>query len=342
MTDPGPGASIGGMCACRCSGSTALRYGSMRDNVLNLTAVLADGTIIKTGSRARKCSAGYDVTRLLVGSEGTLAVITEATLKIHRIPPHAHALAVTFGSIYAAAAAARDAVNAGLSVGRCEMCDEAMVRAINQANPTMAPWEEKVTLLFELTGPTQESAVNQTTQVMEIVSLHGGQGFRFYTLPEEQRALWKIRKECLWSIMSLHPDKEPMITDVCVPLTKLPELIAQTQADINASWLPAPIVAHAGDGNFHALIMFDPTQPRDVAEARRLAHNMADRAIALGGTCTGEHGVGVGKKEHLAREMGAGTMDVMQRIKLALDPQVQLNPGKIMDLPALPPPEAKA
>jgi len=195
--DPGPGASIGGMCACRCSGSTAVKYGSMRENVLNLTAVLADGTIIKTGSRARKCSAGYDITRLLVGSEGTLAVITEATLKIHRIPPFSYAMKVTFPSVFAAAAAARDTINSGtIQVGRCEMCDEAMVATINWANPTMAkPWPEKVTLLYELTGPSSSSVLEQIEIVKGLALKHGGGDFDVATSEEETKNIWKFRKE---------------------------------------------------------------------------------------------------------------------------------------------------
>ena len=331
--DPGPGASIGGMCACRCSGSTAVRYGSMRENVLNLVAVLADGTIIKTGSRARKCSAGYDVTRLLIGSEGTLAVITEATLKVHRIPPFSYALSATFPSVYDAAAAARDTINSGISVGRCEMCDEVMVQTINAANPTMPPWPVKVTLLYELTGPSHASVAEQIELVQTIAAKHSGGDYTVATTPEATKSIWKLRKECLWSIMSLYPTMEPMITDVCVPLTKLPELISETKKDIVASWLPSPIVAHAGDGNFHCLIMFDPSDPKDVSEAKRLANNMAELAIGMGGTCTGEHGVGVGKKEHLKKEMGLGTMSVMGKIKQALDPDMLLNPGKILDVP---------
>lgn len=331
--DPGPGASIGGMCACRCSGSTAVKYGSMRENVLNVTAVLADGTIMKTGSRARKCSAGYDITRLLVGSEGTLAVITEATLKVHRIPPFSYALSVTFPSVFAAAAAARDTINSGtIQVGRCEMVDECMVTTINFANPSMQPWPEKVTLLFELTGPSASSVNEQIQIVQEIASRHSGADFRVATSETETKAIWRLRKEALWSIMSQHPTMEPMITDVCVPLTQLPHLIATTKQALSESWLPAPIVAHAGDGNFHCLIMFDPASPRDVAEAQRLAHDMANSAIAMGGTCTGEHGVGVGKKKHLLKEMGPGTMKVMEMIKLTLDPDNVLNPGKILDI----------
>ena len=213
--DPGPGASIGGMCACRCSGSTAVKYGSMRENVLNLTAVLADGTIIKTGSRARKCSAGYDITRLLVGSEGTLAVITEATLKIHKIPPFSYALRVTFPSVFAAAAAARDTINSGtIQVGRCEMCDEAMVETINWANPTMAnPWPEKVTLLYELTGPSSASVAEQVELVRKLADKHGGADYHVATTEDETKAIWKLRKEVrrrelLFSV-SARPESSP-------------------------------------------------------------------------------------------------------------------------------------
>lgn len=248
--DPGPGASVGGMCACRCSGSTAVRYGSMRENVLNLTAVLSDGTIVKTGSRARKCSAGYDITRLLIGSEGTLAIITEATLKIYGIPKVSHAVRISFprNGVVDAACTARDSLNCGVNVGRCELLDEEMVKIINLSNPnhSLGKWPEETTLLYEITGISESAVEEQKTILIEIAKKYGGSDILTFSNEQETQSLWKIRKECLWSAMSQFPNKEPMITDVCVPLTQLPALIAETKEDIKLSNLPCPIIAHAG------------------------------------------------------------------------------------------------
>ena len=330
--DPGPGASIGGMCATRCSGSTAVRYGSMRENVLNLTAVLADGTIIRTGSRARKSSAGYDITRLLIGSEGTLAVVTEATLKVYPLPAHSHAVRIAFPSVETAARCAGDTLRGGLSVGRCELIDEVMVRDINAANPHLpgGQWQECVTLLYEVTGPSLSAVQEQTQMLSDLATRYGALAFVTASEPYEVAQVWKTRKECLWSTMSQHPGTEPMITDVCVPLSRLAELIAETRLELDASPLHCPLIAHAGDGNFHALIMFDPTSGAQKAEAQRLADRMARRAIRMGGTCTGEHGVGVGKRHLLREELGAGTMRVMRDVKRTLDPMHLLNPGKVL------------
>ena len=332
--DPGPGAAIGGMCACRCSGSTAVRYGSMRENVLNVTAVLPDGTIIKTGSRARKSSAGYDLTRLLIGSEGTLAVITEATLKLHGIPKYSYALKIAFPTIKDAAATAAATLNCGVTVGRCELLDDTMVKIINNANPTMKKWDESTTLMYEITGPSASSVTEQLSIVKEIALKYGGRDFYTATDENETKNLWKLRKECLWSTMSAYPDREAMITDVCVPLTKLPELIAQTRAEIDKSTLPCPIIAHAGDGNFHLLIMFHPSIEAEAKEAKKIATDMAQRAIAMGGTCTGEHGVGTGKIELLKEEMGHGSISMMKTIKTAIDPENIMNPGKMLIIEA--------
>jgi D-lactate dehydrogenase (cytochrome) len=330
--DPGPGASVGGMIATRCSGSTAVRYGSMRENVLNITAVLPDGTILTTGGRARKSSAGYDLTRLLVGSEGTLAVATEVTLKLHPLPTHSYAIRVAFPSVEAAAHCASNTLRAGLSVGRCELIDEVMVRDINSANPQLhgGAWSEEVTLLYELTGPSRHSVEEQTAALRGLAQAAGATGLIVCDDPEDTAQLWKTRKECLWSAMSQHPGKDPMITDVCVPLSRLSELISTTRKDLDASPLHCPIIAHAGDGNFHVLIMFDPKIPEERLEAQRLADLMARRAISMGGTCTGEHGVGVGKRHLLTDELGENSIKLMRHIKLAVDPKGIMNPGKVL------------
>lgn len=335
--DPGPGATVGGMCACRCSGSTAVRYGSMRENVLNLTAVLADGSIIHTGSRARKCSAGYDITRLLIGSEGTLAVITEATLKLHGIPKVSYAVRIAFpgpDGVRNAALTAKDTLNCGVTIGRCELLDEVMINIVNFANPLnpQGPWPEHPTLMYEITGISHQVALEQREVVTRIAQKHGGTAIYTATSEEETKTFWKFRKECLWSAMSMYPDREAMITDVCVPLTKLADLIADTKLEIVKTGLPCPILAHAGDGNFHVLIFFKVDDPKEVAAAKALASTMALKAIALGGTCSGEHGIGVGKKEFLKKEMGENTIALMKLIKTTMDPQDILNPGKVLDI----------
>jgi D-lactate dehydrogenase (cytochrome) len=255
--DPGPGASIGGMCACRCSGSTAVRYGSMRENVLNVTAVLADGTIIKTGGRARKCSAGYDLARLLIGSEGTLAVITEITLKIYGIPRFSHAMRISFPrGVYDAACTARDSLNCGVTVGRCELLDDEMVKLMNGANPNhpLGKWPEVTTLLYEITGVSEHSVREQSEIVRKLAVANGASNVETYANSEETTQIWKLRKECLWSAMSQFPDREPMITDVCVPLSNLPNLINESKEYISNFQLPCPIVAHAGILSF--LLLF--------------------------------------------------------------------------------------
>ena len=328
--DPGPGATVGGMCATRCSGSTAVRYGSMRENVLNVTAVLADGTVIKTGSRARKSSAGYDLTRLLIGSEGTLGIITEVTLKLHGIPKYSYAMRVTFPSIKAAAQCASDTLNCGCHIGRCELLDGEMINAISSLNPDMEPrWQEEVTLLYEVTGLSEQSVREQVAVIESVAGRSGALRVHVATSDVESAQIWALRKGCLWSIMSKYPDREPMITDVCVPLSQLPALIDETKAELDKSSLPCPIVAHAGDGNFHVFIMFRADVEEEVLEAKRLAEDMARRAIRRGGTCTGEHGVGVGKMQLLREELGEATVGTMRKIKHSLDPDNIMNPHKV-------------
>eukprot|EP01039_Chlorochromonas_danica_P003462 gene3462-3792_t len=346
--DPGPGASIGGMCACRCSGSTAVRYGSMRENVLSLTAVLANGDIVTTGTRARKSSAGYDITRLFIGSEGTLAIVTEATLKIHGIPKISRAIRITYpqpDGIHRAASTARDTLNCGVTVGRCELLDKAMVQVLNIANQSQQvvqkaggvsialPWKEATTVLYEITGLSEANVAEQAQVVLDIAKKHGGQDFTFFSDVDDCRELWRIRKECIWSSMSVFDDRDLMITDVCVPLSHLPTLITETRKAIDATPLPCQILAHAGDGNFHVLIFFKSGDPNEVKIARQLADQMATRAIEMGGTCTGEHGIGTGKKHLLKKEFSENTIQLMQKIKTTLDPHNLLNPGKVLDWP---------
>lgn len=303
----------------------------MRENVLNITAVLPDGTIVKTGSRAKKSAAGYDLTRLLIGSEGTLAVITEATIKLHRIPKCSYALKVAFSSVEDAAAAALEAINSDVTIGRCELLDDTMIKIINKANPSMKPWKETTTLLYEITGPLPSVTYKQIHTVLETAMKHGAIHSLTVLDENEVKNLWKLRKECLWSAMAAFPDCEAMITDVCVPLSRLPEIISQTRAVIDKSKLPCPIIAHAGDGNFHVLIMFHPLIESEAKEAKKIATEMAQAAIRMGGTCTGEHGVGTGKIQLLKEEMGPGSITMMETIKNAIDPNNIMNPGKILE-----------
>ncbi|CAI5470862.1 unnamed protein product [Closterium sp. Yama58-4] len=331
--DPGPGATLGGMAATRCSGSLAVRYSTMRDNVIALQAVLANGEVVRTAARARKSAAGYDLTRLLVGSEGTLAIITELTVRLHRIPPLSAVAMCPFPSIRAAADAAIATVHSGVQASRLEMLDEVMVGAFNSANGYSYP--HRPTLMLEVTADTPQHLQQQLAAVRAVAQRHGAEEMRFAEGEEEKRELWRARKEALWAAYSLRPGTEPLITDVCVPLSRLAECMDATKADVQRSSLPCPMLAHAGDGNFHVCIFFDPTSPEETAEAKALSAAITLRALAMDGTCTGEHGVGVGKTQYLEKEVGAGAVAAMQAVKDALDPQGILNPGKV--LPPRPP-----
>ncbi|XP_004136541.2 D-lactate dehydrogenase [cytochrome], mitochondrial isoform X1 [Cucumis sativus] len=325
--DPGPGATIGGMCATRCSGSLAVRYGTMRDNVINLKAVLANGDVVKTASRARKSAAGYDLTRLMIGSEGTLGVITEITLRLQKLPEYSVVAMCNFPSIKDAADVAIATMLSGIQVSRMELLDEVQVRAINNANGKNLP--ESPTLMFEFIG-TEAYSREQTLIVQQIVSEHNGSDFVFAEDPEAKKELWKIRKEALWACFALVPHFEAMITDVCVPLSHLAELISSSKRELDASSLVCTVIAHAGDGNFHTVILFDPKEEKQRKEAERLNHMMVYKALSMEGTCTGEHGVGTGKMKYLEKELGLEALRTMKRIKTALDPNNIMNPGKLI------------
>lgn len=325
--DPGPGATIGGMCATRCSGSLAVRYGTMRDNVINLKAVLADGEVVKTGSRARKSAAGYDLTRLMIGSEGTLGVITEVTLRLQKIPQHSIVAMCNFPTIKDAADVAIAAMLSGIQVSRVELLDEVQVKAVNLANGKDLP--EFPTLMFEFIG-TEAYTREQTLIVQKIVSEHSGSDFVFAEDAETKKELWKIRKEALYACLAMAPNFEAMTTDVCVPLSQLAGLISKSKEELNASPLLCMVIAHAGDGNFHTVILFDPAEEEQRKEAERLNNFMVDAALSMEGTCTGEHGVGTGKVKYLEKELGAENLRTMKRIKGALDPNNIMNPGKLI------------
>ncbi|KAJ7971367.1 D-lactate dehydrogenase [cytochrome], mitochondrial [Quillaja saponaria] len=325
--DPGPGASIGGMCATRCSGSLAVRYGTMRDNVISLKVVLANGDVVKTASRARKSAAGYDLTRLIIGSEGTLGVITEVTLRLQKIPQYSVVAMCNFPSVKDAADVAIATMMSGIQVSRVELMDEVIMKAINLANGKNLP--ECPTLMFEFIG-TEVYAREQTQIVQNIVSEHNGSDFVFAEDPEEKKELWKIRKEALWACFAMEPTMETMISDVCVPLSRLADLISKSKEELDMSPLVCSVIAHAGDGNFHTMIMFDPNREEHRKEALRLNQFMVHAALSLEGTCTGEHGVGMGKMKYLEEELGMEALRTMKRIKAVLDPNNIMNPGKLI------------
>ncbi|KAL5739815.1 hypothetical protein ACOSQ2_028995 [Xanthoceras sorbifolium] len=325
--DPGPGATIGGMCATRCSGSLAVRYGTMRDNVINLKVVLPNGDVVKTASRARKSAAGYDLTRLIIGSEGTLGVITEVTLRLQKIPQHSVVAMCNFPTIKDAADVAIASMLSGIQVSRVELLDEVQVRAVNIANGKNLP--EFPTLMFEFIG-TEAYSREQTLIVQKIASEHNGSDFVFAEDPEAKKEIWKIRKEALWACFAMKPGFEAMTSDVCVPLSHLAELISKSKQELDASSLVCTVIAHAGDGNFHTVILFDPSDEEQRQEAERLNHFMVHAALSMEGTCTGEHGVGTGKMKYLEKELGIEALKTMKRIKAALDPNNIMNPGKLI------------
>lgn len=326
--DPGADASLGGMVATRASGTNAVRYGTMRENVLGLEVVLADGRIIRTGSRARKSSAGYDLTRLFVGSEGTLGIVTEATLRLYGRPEAVSAAVVAFPDVAAAVDTVIETIQSGVPVARIELLDALQIRAVNQYSKL--DLAEEPTLFLEFHG-TASSVEEQAREVAELAKDHGAGEFAFATDPEERVRLWKARHDAYFAAQALRPGCKGWPTDVCVPISRLAECIAGTQADLDASFLIAPIVGHVGDGNFHTLLLVDPEKPEELAEAQRLADRMVERALSLGGTSTGEHGIGLGKRAYMRAEHG-DSVDVMVAIKRALDPANLMNPGKVVEL----------
>lgn len=327
--DPGPGACIGGMCGTCCSGTNAVRYGTMKDQVLNLTVVLSDGSVIKTGQRARKSSAGYDLARLFVGSEGTLGVVTEATLRLRNVPEQMSMARVTFPSVHAACSAVIEILQKGVQLGAIEIMDEEMIKAVNMYSNLGLP--AKPTIFFKFTG-TQSHVEDDIRIVKDITSHHTKEGYHFCRNQEESDELWGARKHAFWAAQTMLEDKEIMATDVAVPISKLADCIMETKKELDQSFLFAPIVGHVGDGNFHTVIVFDPNDARENAEAHRLNVSMVKRAISMEGTCTGEHGIGIGKKEYLIPELGTGSVALMKTLKRALDPNNILNPGKIIDI----------
>jgi D-lactate dehydrogenase (cytochrome) len=327
--DPGADATIGGMAATRASGTTAVRYGTMRENVLGLTVVMADGRIIRTGTRARKSSAGYDLTRLFVGSEGTLGVITEVTLRLHPLPEAVSAAVCSFDSMEGAVQTVIATIQLGIPVARIELIDERQMDAVNRHSKTTYPVAP--TLFFEFHSDSRQHVADQTAAVQDLAAERGGRGFQFATKLEEREKLWQARHDALYAAIGLRPNARAWTTDVCVPISRLADCIRETRTDNEQASFPICLVGHAGDGNFHLLYVLDPSSHAELEEASRLNDRLVARALAMDGTCSGEHGVGYGKMKYLEAEHGS-SLDVMRAIKRALDPDNRMNPGKMISL----------
>ncbi len=324
--DPGAEATLGGMAATRASGTTAVRYGTMRDTVIALRVVLADGQVIDTGRRVRKSSTGYDLTRLFVGSEGTLGVITEVTVRVFGLPESMSAAVVSFASIEQAVSTAMETIQSGIPVARIELLDTTMVQAVNRY--AGSEHAEQPTLFLEFHG-SAAAVAEQSEEVGQIAAVHGAGDFRWTAAATARQELWHARHHAYYAALALRPGSRAWSTDVCVPLSRLVECIAATHRDLESSFLPAPLVGHVGDGNFHCIILFDPENPGERAEAERLNRRLVSRALDMEGTCSGEHGVGLGKRQFLQQEHGPALL-LMRRLKQNLDPQGLFNPGKLI------------
>ena len=326
FVDPGADATLGGMAATRASGTTAVKYGTMRENVLGVTIVLADGRIIHTGTRARKSSAGYDLTRLFVGSEGTLGVITEVTLRLHAQPEAVTAAICAFETIEDAVKTVIEVIQLGVNVARIEFMDDRQVDAVNRYSGIGLA--VKPTLLFEFHGVSQVSVEEAAHMAEALCNEHGGLGFEWRTTLAERERLWKARHDVYYATRAIRPGSRVLTTDVCVPISRLADCIVETRADLDLASFPAVMVGHVGDGNFHVQCLLGEDQ---VAEANAFAERLVERAQSMGGTCSGEHGVGSGKKKYLRAEHGEG-LEVMRMVKSALDPENRMNPGKVLDV----------
>ena len=327
--DPGADATIGGMSATRASGTNAVRYGTMRENVLALEVVTAGGEIIRTGTRAKKSSAGYDLTRLMVGSEGTLGVITEITLKLYPLPEAVSAAICSFPSIEAAVRTTIQIIQMGIPIARVELIDVNTVRIVN--NYAKLALREEPMLLMEFHG-SPASVKEQAELVQELASEHGGNAFEWASTPEERTRLWTARHNSYFAAVQSRPGCKVISTDTCVPISRLADCLLDSVAEADASGIPYFLVGHVGDGNFHFGYLLDPNQPEERVTAEKLNHQLVTRALSMGGTCTGEHGIGLHKMDFLVTEAGAGAVDMMRTIKRALDPHNIMNPGKIFAL----------
>ncbi len=328
--DPGANATLGGMAATRASGTNAVRYGTMRENVLGLTVVTADGRVVRTGGRARKSSAGYDLTRLFVGQEGTLGILTEIQLRLYGVPEAILAAVCQFVDLRSAVQTVIRAMQHGIPIARIELLDDVQMGACI-AYSKLEGYEAKPTLFFEFHG-TGDGVREQVEMMEAIAEEHGGGAFKLASTTEDRSRLWKARHNAWYAALSLRPGCMGFSTDACVPISRLADCVLETRADVESSGLVCPIVGHVGDGNFHLLVLFDPKAPAEREKAESLAQRVAVRAIRMGGTCTGEHGIGMHKLDALIEEHGEDAVEVMRTIKRALDPRDILNPGKTVPL----------
>ena len=326
--DPGANATIGGMASTRASGTNAVRYGTMREAVLSLRVVTPDGRDIRTARRARKSAAGYDLTRLFVGSEGTLGIITEITLRLHGIPESIMSAVCSFDTLAGAVDTVVQAIQLGVPLARVEILDDVQMRAVNAWSGLNYP--EKTTLFFEFHG-SERYVQEQVETVSALAAENGGGEFQWSNLPEERDRLWKARHEAYYAAIGLRKGCIGWPTDVCVPMSRLAQCITETKADLEGASIPGPILGHVGDGNFHVIFVIDPNRPEEAAEADRLNQRLVQRALDMDGTCTGEHGIGLGKQDWLVAELG-DAVDIMRALKRAIDPDDLFNPGKIFSL----------
>ena len=324
--DPGANATIGGMASTRASGTNAVRYGTMREAILSLRVVTPDGRDIRTARRARKSAAGYDLTRLMIGSEGTLGIITEITLRLHGIPEQISSAVCGFATLAGAIDTVVQAIQLGIPLARVEILDDVQMRAVNQHSKLDYP--ELNTLFFEFHG-SEHAVKEQIATVGDLARDNGGGEFRWSNLAEERARLWKARHQAFYAATAMRKGAIGWPTDVCVPIGRLAECIGETKKDLEKASFPAPILGHVGDGNFHVIFVIDPSNPAELKEAEALNERLVQRALDMDGTCTGEHGIGIGKQDWLVRELGEHGVDMMRTIKKALDPQNLFNPGKI-------------
>jgi D-lactate dehydrogenase (cytochrome) len=325
--DPGADATLGGMTATRASGTNAVRYGTMRENVLSLKVVLADGRVIQTSSRAKKSAAGYDLTRLFIGSEGTLGIITEVTVKLYPVQEAMSSAVCAFDTIEGCTRTVIETIQAGVPVARCEIVCDKTIAAINKYKKTdyrIAPH-----LFFEFHG-SQASVVEQAETVQAIARENGGTGFQWATRPEERNALWDARHDAYFACLQIRPGCRALSTDVCVPISRLAECVRETLEDVQHYIAPVPLLGHVGDGNFHLMLLVDPEKPEETELAKEFNARLVERALRMEGTCTGEHGIGIGKQESLRKELGEDAIGLMKDIKRAFDPDNLLNPGKVV------------
>jgi D-lactate dehydrogenase (cytochrome) len=327
--DPGADATLGGMAATRASGTNAVRYGTMRENVLALTVVLADGRVITTSRRSRKSAAGYELTRLFVGSEGTLGIITEITVRLYAVPEAMSAAVCSFPDIAGAVSTVIQTLQAGIPIARSEALCATTMKAINAYSKTS--YREQPTLFLEFHG-TQAGVEEQAKLVQDIARENGGMDFEWTTKPEDRSRMWAARHQAYFACLQLRPGSRAVSTDVCVPISRLTECIVETSKDIERASMPIPLFGHVGDGNFHCEILIRPDSESELEEAKVFNERVVNRALAMEGTCTGEHGIGFGKMKSLRTELGEA-VDLMATLKLAIDPENLMNPGKVVTLP---------